>query len=281
MLDYIKCSRDKNIDDPDPNKIYNRRKEINNKRQSVENDTAVETKRINFPDGGLGVSLERMPMLTRAEMNLHIVKSGKRIAYKNHHSVPTGLRKATAFLKDEYLKDIQFSSDQSCFYFSAKCSHSFRKNGPPHDIKITPNILSGEVVCATCSCVARKVGYCNHALAIKFKLCKFPAELLMTCAKKMIKPQLLPVLRSCKNGIERDRGGSNITPDPVMDVEVKKIKLDNTTSKPSVKSLFYEARVNTNHDFIDEQRLKEDLAAMNANMGFVQMVTKVGSNLGW
>ena len=66
-----------------------------------------------------------------------------------------------------------------------------------------------------------------------------------------------------------------------MDVEVKKIKLDNTTSKPGVKSLLYEARVNTNHDFIDEQKLKEDLAAMNANMGFAQMVTKVGSNLGW
>ena len=66
-----------------------------------------------------------------------------------------------------------------------------------------------------------------------------------------------------------------------MDVEVKKIKLDNTTSKPGVKSLLYEARVNTNHDFIAEQKLKEDLAAMNANMGFAQMVTKVGSNLGW
>ena len=110
---------------------------------------------------------------TRAEMNLHIMKSEKRIANKNHHSVPTGLRKATAFLKDEYLNDIQCTSDQSCFYFRAKCSHSFRKNDPPHDIKIALTILSGEVGCATHSCVAGNVGYCNHAVALMFKLCKF------------------------------------------------------------------------------------------------------------
>ena len=203
-------------------------------------------------------------MFTRAEMNLHIMKSGKRIANKNHHSVPTGLRKATAFLKDEYLKDIQCTSDQSCFYFRAKCFHSFRKNDPPHDIKIALNILSGEVGCATCSCVAGKA-----SSGVKTTdLCQEDDQTSVAACTSQLQKW------------HRKRGGSNITPEPVMDVEVKKIKLDNTTSKPGVKSLLYEARVNTNHDFIAEQKLKEDLAAINANMGFAQMVTKVGSHLG-
>ena len=94
------------------------------------------------------------------------MKSGKRIANKNHHSVQTGLRKATAFLKDEYLKVYMHCTiDKSCFYFRAKCSHSFRKNDPTHDIKMALNILSGEVGCATCSCVGKSVGYCNYAMA--------------------------------------------------------------------------------------------------------------------
>ena len=57
-------------------------------------------------------------------------------------------------------------------------------------------------------------------------------------------------------------------------------KLDNTTSKPGVKALLYEARFSTDHAFIAEHKLKEDLAAVIANMGFAQIVTKVGSNLG-
>ena len=159
---------------------------------------------------------------------------------------------------------------------------ALEKNDPPHDIKIALNILSGEVGCATCSCVAGNVGYCNHALALMFKLCKFSLYSCKT-TNDLCQEDDQTSVAACTSQLHkwhRKGGGSNITPEPVMDVEVKKIKLDNTTSKPGVKSLLYEARVNTNHDFIAEQKLKEDLAAINANMGFAQMVTKVGSNLG-
>ena len=48
--------------------------------------------------------MTKMPMFTKAEMNEHITRSGKYIANKDHHSVPTSLRKAKTFLEDEYQK---------------------------------------------------------------------------------------------------------------------------------------------------------------------------------
>ncbi|CAH3041498.1 unnamed protein product [Pocillopora meandrina] len=107
-------------------------------------------------------------------MNDHISKSGKRIdPTSKAHSVPTSIRKATTFLDDEYLKGISAASDDNYFYFRSHCYHSFRKNDAPHNLKVALCILSGEVKHATCSCVAGKVGFCNHILALLMKICKF------------------------------------------------------------------------------------------------------------
>ena len=68
-------------------------------------------------------------------MNEHIARSGKSISNTQHHSVPTSLRKAKTFLEDEYLREITAASDDCCFYFQAKCCHSFRKDEPQHQLK--------------------------------------------------------------------------------------------------------------------------------------------------
>ena len=88
-----------------------------------------------------------MPFFTHAEMNKHISKSGKYIGSNTStHSVPTSVRKATTFLQDEYLKEILSASDESYFfYFKAQCHHSFRKNDPPHNLKVALYIVSGKV----------------------------------------------------------------------------------------------------------------------------------------
>ena len=44
-------------------------------------------------------------------MNEHVLRSGKNLGNKDHHSVPTTLRKAKTFLEDEYLHDIVATSD--------------------------------------------------------------------------------------------------------------------------------------------------------------------------
>ena len=128
---------------------------------------------VKYPNDGWGNSLERMSSFTRAEMNQHITNSGKKVANIQHHSIPTNLKKAKTFLTDQYLKDIGATSDQRHFYLRAKCYHSFKKSEAPHDLRFCLCLVSGQVVHAKCSCKAGQVGYCNHVLALMFKVCKF------------------------------------------------------------------------------------------------------------
>ena len=165
VYEYIRTGNAKKIVDPDPNK--ERKKSID----GLASPPGVQ--RVKFPSTGWGTSLEKMPEFSRADMNRHIISSGKNLADKDHHSIPTGLRKAKTFLEDEYLEQIESAHDQRYFYFAAKCCHSFRKNDPPHQLKLALGVLSGAVQSAQCSCVAGKSGYCNHLLALMFKLCKF------------------------------------------------------------------------------------------------------------
>ena len=50
-------------------------------------------------------------------MKKHIESSGKKMGSVEHHSVPTGLKRAKTFLQEEYLKDIEANDDENYFYF--------------------------------------------------------------------------------------------------------------------------------------------------------------------
>ena len=65
------------------------------------------SKNVAFPVNGWGTSLSKSPMFTRAEIEKHVKDSGKKYRSGEHHSLPTGLQKAKAFLADEYLHEIQ------------------------------------------------------------------------------------------------------------------------------------------------------------------------------
>ena len=161
LEEYISSGHDKNIIDPDRDQTYTKRKE----RQKSYLDCG-------FPTDGWSSSLLRMPMFTRAEMNMHILKSGKHIdPHSKSHSVPTSMRKAKTFLEDEYLNGLSVASDQVHFFFKSKCHHSFRKNDPRHNLKVALDLVSGEVKNA-CTCVAGQLGFCNHVLALLVKICK-------------------------------------------------------------------------------------------------------------
>ena len=115
--EYIESGRDEDVIDPDPNNLYTRRKEQQSS-SSVPFDSDQQ-RHVKFPESSWSTSLEKMPMFTRAEMNSHVEKSGKTIGNQAHHSVPTGMRKAKTFLDDEYLHDIEATSDHRYFYFRA------------------------------------------------------------------------------------------------------------------------------------------------------------------
>ena len=105
------------------------------------------------------MGMAKLPMFNRAEMDKRIAKSGKNIENKDHHSVPTALRKAKTFLEDEYLHEIMATCDDKCFYFKAKCCHSYRKNYPPHQLKLSLCIAERDVLHSSCTCVTGKVGF--------------------------------------------------------------------------------------------------------------------------
>ena len=115
LEEYLSSGRDKNIVDPDRDQIYTKRKERQN--SYVDRGAASPMQPIKYPSDGWSSSLLRMPMFTRAEMNMHISNSGKHIdPHSKAHTVPTSMRKAKTFLEDEYLNDI--SVDQVHFFLS-------------------------------------------------------------------------------------------------------------------------------------------------------------------
>ncbi|EDO30267.1 predicted protein, partial [Nematostella vectensis] len=85
---------------------------------------------------------------------------------------------------------------------------------------------SGEVIHANCTCVAGKVGFCNHSLALMLKICKF--SYIYECKNVCdfdCKDDMNP-LKICTSRLQkchkRSRGDV-IKPQPVMDLTVLKI----------------------------------------------------------
>ena len=241
VYDYLKTGKDKEIVDPDPHNIYSRRKE----KQTTSTDLSDDGEEsVEFPSAGWGTSLEKMPMFTRVEMNGFVMKSGKAIANKDHHTVPTGLLKARRFLDDECLEEIECASNSKHSFFKGKCCHSFKKSEPPHNLKICVCIVTGEVKSACCSCVAGKVGFCNHLLAFMFKMCKFTLY-NCTSVKELSEEQDQQSSLACTSQLQQ--WGKNIAPQPVMEVEVNKTKVDESSSRSGLKSLLYDASMKTTH----------------------------------
>ena len=155
----------------------------------------------------------------------------------------------------------------------SKFCHGFRKHDQPHTLQIALCILSGEVRSACCSLVAGKVGFCNHVLALMFKLCNFS---LFNCSttKDLSEEDDDHVPLTCTSQLQqwhKKGGGANIALQPIMEVQVNKTKDDDARSRSGLKCLLYEARMKTVHDENAEQVLKNTLRNIDPNMGLSQM----------
>lgn len=219
-----------------------------------------------------------MPPFTRAEMDIHISNSGKTIDPKcKDHSVPTNLQKAKRFLSDEYLKDVVAASDEKYFYVKSLCHHSFRKNDPPHNLRLALDIITGEVKSSWCSCVAGQVGFCNHVLALMFMLCKYSFFKCGDTSELDNEDDMKPAM-ACTSTLQmwNNKGRKDkINPQPVMEVLVKKTKLDDSFQSnkiPWVKCLLYEARNAVTFQTESEKVLKEKLTQINPKMPLAQII---------
>jgi len=71
-------------------------------------------------------------------------------------------------------------------------------------------------------------------------------------------------------------GGENIVPQPVMEVNMKNTKLDEPSiSHYGVKCSLYEACKQPGYDENHEHNFKTELAEIDANMGFAQIMKRL------
>ena len=276
--EYVNQGKDSFLVDPDPDLLYTKGK-LTRQSDSVDSNiptssapTVSSDNNVSFPQHGWGIRLEKMPLFTKAEMNRFIANTGKRLGSSNH-SVPTSWKKGKTFLEDEYLKDIECARDEKNFFFRCKCHHSFRKNDSPHVLRLAICIVSGEVVQSTCSCVAGKTGYCNHALALMLKICKYSLyESKSTLDLHNEADQ--NSTEACTSRLQtwhRKGRGDTIVPQPVMDIIVKKTKTDNKPQKEGLKCLLYEARKDVTAQEAEEKKFKDTLRSINPKMGLANV----------
>lgn len=271
--------------DPDDNFIYTRRKrrllggEDNSSDANLLDpvDPPNNTKKIAFPTNGWGTSLQKSPLFTRAEMDRHIANSGKKHQNSaDNHTLPTGLRKAKAFLADEYLHEIQTHHDQRYFYYRAKCFHSFKTREEPHNLKLALCIVSGEVEHAYCgpSCAAGKSGFCNHILAFMMKVCKYS---LFGCenVRELRDEEDENPRTACTSALQswhRSRL-DGIRSQPVMEVVVSNpVSAADKSKKTGVTCLLTEARRGESDTNNKLTNLIQSLEQHNAKMGITQVV---------
>lgn len=182
---YISQGKEADIVDPDPNKIFTKRKlskegkltyDVHASSSSSAIAAPITTSnhtKLKYPEVGWSNSRSRMPFFTRVEIDNHIRQSGKRLGSRENHSVPTSWRKGKTFLEDEYLKPLNLLVTTATSISDVNVTNPSKKTDKQHSLKLASNIITGEVVNSVCSCVAGKTGYCNHSLCLMLKLCKF------------------------------------------------------------------------------------------------------------
>lgn len=222
-----------------------------------------------------------MPLFTKGEMNRHIEQSGKNFgSFSKIHSVPTSLRKAKTFLENEYLKEIQAASDDHCFYFKSLYYHSFKKSEPPHELHTALSIVTGKVLHASCSCISGKKGFCNHVLGLLINLCNFSTYECKDIRQLNKDGDMTPRVE-CTSALQmwhRSGREDTIRPQPVVEVVVKKSKLDMAHSSEGLKCLLYESRKKCKSQVSAETHLKEELSKIIPKMGLCEVANSESVN---
>lgn len=288
--DYLKADIAHLLVDPDENSIYTRRK-INRLSPKdgradlnlapLENTSVSDnSKNVAFPLNGWGTSLSKSPMFTRAEIEKHVKDSGKKYQNSDHHSLPTGLQKAKAFLADEYLHEIQTHFDERYFYYKAKCFHSFKVHDAPHNLKLVLCIVTGGVKFAYCgpSCAAGKSGFCNHILALMMKVCKYS---LYDCkdVRDLKDEEDENPTRACTSALQNWHKSrtEGIRSQPVMEVVVSNPANNAESSKKTgVTCILTEARKGESNQKRKLEELMQSLEQHSSRLGIAQVVDTSG-----
>ena len=106
-----------------------------------------------------------------------------------------------------------------------------------------------------------------------FKMCKYTL-FSATTSKDLSKEQDQQSSVACTCQLQqwhKKGGGKNIAPQPVMTVEVRKVKDAESTSWSGIKPLVYDARMKNTHNLATKQTFKEQLREIDPNIGLSRM----------
>ena len=134
---------------------------------------------------------------------------------------------------------------------------------------------------ATCTCAAGKVGYCNHTLALMLKICKyalFESKTTEDLNDELDENPSVACTSTLQTWHKRGRGDS-IHPQPVMDLVVAKIKPDEEQCGKAISCQLYEARKKTKIDITEEEKFKNEVAAINPNMGIATLASNTPNSM--
>ena len=139
------------------------------------------------------------------------------------------------------------------------------------------DLISGEVKNASCTCVAGEVGFCNQILVLLMKICKLSLYGCKDVIELEEEDEMQPT-KSCTSTLQlwhRKGRGDAIYPQPVMEISVKKTKLDDSpqsSKEPGLNCLLYEARNNLRTQYVDEIKFKEKPLQINPAMPLAQIL---------
>ena len=82
-------------------------------------------------------------------------------------------RRPKCFLKMNIFLTFLLPVIRNVFTLRLSATTATEKNDPPHQLKLALCVHLGDVLDSSCTCVAGKVGFCNHISALMLKICKF------------------------------------------------------------------------------------------------------------
>jgi len=124
-----------------------------------------------------GKSLEMLPQFTKKEIDLHREKIGKLKPEDISKFIKKTLKRGATFLEERYLlSDTLYTKVfNNLFMVKSKCRASMSSR-EIHNLEVSLDLTSGNVIVAYCTCKAGKSGYCNHVMCLLLELARFSLE---------------------------------------------------------------------------------------------------------
>lgn len=279
VVEIVDSGQDKTVVDPTKDQLFLRRRQLlaaapdsvpccSADQEPAKHDDNI----ITIPTDGWEKDLELLPYFCDINIQTYCNMSGK-MATNVKGISKTCIRPETRgyqFYVGRYIHDIWCQMTNSYYFVKCKSFRSQSKSSEPHSLWVCLplNKIECHPLKAYCTCVAGASGFCNHIVALLYQISHYSKSGTTTIPDDISKTSVAQAWDTPR--IE------GIAPEPVMQVIVKKAKLDATKSTKSVECSLYEARSPDNIANVSETltQVKEIMCKKNPLYGFSYMVNE-------